>query len=318
MSIEAKRCQIDRTVNEGELKYSARVLPDLSIRQFEYLVAACDSATWADAAASVGVSASALSQGLAELERRIGVDLFERVGRRRHLRPVAEPVLDHARQVLALTADLARWSERMASGSAGRVRLGMIDVAAVDHFPDVLARFRTERPDAELVLRVEPSGPLVDALRAGDLDLVVCVAPPDVVEGVVTEPLFEEPLFVHAPPSTPAAVFRDASRWGPWVTFPEGSHSRGEIVAALAARGAPAAIAAESHQPEVLREMVRLGLGWTVLARAEGDDDLAVGPEVVSRHLVLARRMGAVVDPAVDVIATMLAGHASATVTSRV
>ena len=53
-------------------------LPDLSIRQLEYLVAVADAPTWADAANAVGVSASALSQGLAELERRIGIDLFER------------------------------------------------------------------------------------------------------------------------------------------------------------------------------------------------------------------------------------------------
>ena len=79
-------------------------LPDLSIRQLEYLVAIADAPTWAVAASQVGVSPSALSQGLAELERRVGVDLFERHGRRRVLRPSALPVLDHARQVVALTA----------------------------------------------------------------------------------------------------------------------------------------------------------------------------------------------------------------------
>ena len=61
-------------------------LPDLSIRQLEYLVAVADEPTWAHAAARVGVSPSALSQGLAELERRVGVALFERDGRRRLVR----------------------------------------------------------------------------------------------------------------------------------------------------------------------------------------------------------------------------------------
>ena len=55
-----------------------RPLPDLSIRQLEYLVAVAEEPTWALAAQRVGVSASALSQGLAELERRVGVALFER------------------------------------------------------------------------------------------------------------------------------------------------------------------------------------------------------------------------------------------------
>src|SRR6188768_557323 len=111
-------------------------LPDISLRQLEYLVAVADAPSWAIAAERTGVSASALSQGLAELERRVGVALFERDGRRRLVRPSAAPVVTHARQVLALTADLADWSDRMTSGHAGRLRLGMIDAAAVIHFPE--------------------------------------------------------------------------------------------------------------------------------------------------------------------------------------
>ncbi|MGA0870445.1 MAG: LysR family transcriptional regulator, partial [Planctomycetota bacterium] len=108
-----------------------RQLPDISIRQLEYLVAVADHPTWAVAAESVGVSASALSQGLAEFERRLGVDLFERDGRRRSIRPSVGPVLDHARQVLALTGDLAGWAARIRTAASGSVRVGMIDVAAV-------------------------------------------------------------------------------------------------------------------------------------------------------------------------------------------
>ena len=87
----------------------AASMPDLSIRQLEYLVAVADSDTFAMAAERVGVSPSALSQGLAELERRVGVPLFDREGRRRVLRADTEPVLAHARQVVALTADLSDW-----------------------------------------------------------------------------------------------------------------------------------------------------------------------------------------------------------------
>src|SRR3954447_2226987 len=112
-----------------------------------YLVAVVDEATWASAAESVGVSPSALSQGLAELERRLGVPLFESQGRRRVLRRSARPVVEHARRVLALTRDLVDWSDRVRGGRQGRVRLGMIDVAAVVHFPATIAAFRAEHPD---------------------------------------------------------------------------------------------------------------------------------------------------------------------------
>jgi DNA-binding transcriptional LysR family regulator len=47
-------------------------LPNISVQQLEYLAAVHEAPTWHDAAAAVGMTPSALSQGLAELERRLG------------------------------------------------------------------------------------------------------------------------------------------------------------------------------------------------------------------------------------------------------
>lgn len=281
-------------------------LPDLSIRQLEYLVAVADAPTWASAAAEVGVSPSALSQGLAELERRVGVPLFGRQGRRRTLRPTAEPVLAHARQVVALTGDLARWAEQTRSGERGIVRLGMIDAAAVFHHPDTLRRFRSDHPDLSLRLRVEPSGPLLEALVAGELDLVVCVAPDPAPPGTSVTPLLEEQLAVYRPDGKRAGP---PAAWGPWVLFPDGSHSRRVIADALREVGAPVEVVAESHQPEVLREMVALGLGWTVLpvVQAEsGDRPLRRARVLTSRHLVAVVRSGGPPDPAIAALLASL------------
>lgn len=276
-------------------------LPDLSIRQLEYLVAVADSPTWAAAAAEVGVSPSALSQGLAELERRVGVTLFESVGRRRLLRTTATPVLDHARQVVALTTDLTRWSERLRTAQSGSVRLGLIDVAAVAHLRDALRRFRVERDDVTLTLTVAPSRRLLDQLVDGSLDAVVCVEPPEPRTGVDTEPLLTEGLHVFAPPGQQLGSPDD---WGPWVLFPDGSHTRRLVEARLGSLGASVVVAAESHQPDVLREMVLLGMGWTVLPESQGQvgdgDATTIGPHLLDRQLVIARRSGAVSDPAVD------------------
>ncbi len=281
-------------------------LPDLSIRQLEYLVAVSEAPTWAVAAEQVGVTPSALSQGLAELERRLGVDLFEREGRRRRVRSAAGPVVDHARRVLALTNDLAQWSRNLRTGAAGRVRVGMIDAAAVLHFPDELRNFRRDHPGVELHLTVAPSATLLQQLVVGSIDLVVCVASPDDPAGLDVHELMPDDLLVYAPDGH---VPDDPAGWGPWVLFPGDSHTRRLIVDALARTGAPIDVVAESHQPDVLREMVRLGMGWTVLpgAQAErGEQRLTGGRLLVTRRLVLARRADTIVDPAVDVLAEAL------------
>lgn len=286
-------------------------VPNLTVQQLEYLVAVADAPTWAAAAATVGVTPSALSQGMAELERRVGLSLFERDGRRRVLTAAAAPVLAHARDVVARTVDLARYVSQVRDGRTGTLRVGMIDAAAVEHFSDTLRLFRAQRAELDLRLTVANSAALLERLRRAELDLVVCVEPPGPVESVVTSPLTSEPLLVHAP--DPRALDRAPREWGPWVTFPAGSHTRLVIQHALRRVGAPFDVIAESHQPEVLREMVQLGLGWTVLPAGRRRDGagLALGDRIADRRLVVARRADAVPNPAGDALQRAL--HEAAT-----
>ncbi|MDG1412265.1 MAG: LysR family transcriptional regulator [Acidimicrobiales bacterium] len=277
-----------------------RVLPDLSIRQLEYLVAVNESPNWASAAERVGVSPSALSQGLSELERRIGVPLFDRDGRRRVFRPAAGEVLAHARQVVALTADLASWADRSRTGASGQLRVGMIDAAAVGHYPGVIAGFRERHPTVEFRLQVAPSGLLLDELESGRLDLVLCVEPDAPRRGIRTKRIMGEELAII---TRGESVPRDPSRWGPWVLFAEGSHTRSVIEHALVSLGAPLNVVTESNQPEVLRAMVALGEGWTVLPMVQAGEGLRVGRIIAERNLVLARRDGAAVDPVAEMFA---------------
>lgn len=279
------------------------VLPNLTVQQLEYLVAAVREPTFTRAAEVVGVSPSALSQGLAELERRVGVPLFESAGRGRVPAEQAAEVVRYAERVLAETGELARWVERRRSGHTGPLRVGMIDVAATDHFSDALRAFRRERPDVELRLTVAPSRDVLELLGRGALDLAVCVTPEDPT-GFTVESLREESLAVYAPPGT---VVGAPDTWGPWVTFPAGSRTRAIIAEALRVAGVRFEVVADSHQPEVLAEMVRLGVGWTVLpvAGAErGPDPLrrAGKGEVARRTLAAVRRAGGSPSPAADAL----------------
>jgi len=182
----------------------------------------------------------------------------------------------------------------------------MIDAAAVGHFSQHLRQFRADHADLELRLTVGPSGQVLDDLEGGDVDVAICVDPSSPRRGIDTIPLLTEDIAVYSPDG---ARPRRPETWGPWVFFPEGSHTRALIVAALRELGAPIEIVAESHQPDVLRAMVGLGLGWTVLpvVQAEmGTDALTNGRVIGSRDLVVATRSGAATDPAVQLLLTAL------------
>jgi DNA-binding transcriptional LysR family regulator len=181
----------------------------------------------------------------------------------------------------------------------------MIDAAATIHCAPALRRFRAERPQVDLRLQVSPSGELLRELGSARLDLVVCVAPAVLPEGVAWVPLLAEDLAVYAPPGPTRA-------WGPWVTYPTGSQTRELVLDALRRAGRPVTVVAESHQPEVLAQMVALGLGWSVLPEAQversGVELRRVGREAfVRRSLIVARRADAPSDPTTDALAATLA-----------
>ena len=176
----------------------------------------------------------------------------------------------------------------------------MIDAAAVGHYPGVIAGFRERHPTVEFRLQVAPSGPLLDELESGRLDLVLCVEPATPRRGIRTERIMGEELAII---TRGESVPRDPSRWGPWVLFAAGSHTRSVIEQALISLGAPLNVVTESNQPEVLRAMVALGEGWTVLPKVQAGDGLRVGRVIAERNLVLARRDGAAVDPVAEMFA---------------
>jgi DNA-binding transcriptional LysR family regulator len=278
-------------------------LVNLTVQQLAYLVAVADHETFSEAAASLSVTTSALSQGLAELERRIGLPLFERQGRRQMLRDEVAEVLAYAKRVVADTRDLGRWVAAAKHGGVGRVRVGMIDAAAVHHLHDAMTSFRRHQPEVDFRLVVAPSGELLEQLRRGDLDLAVIVDPV-ATEGLDVVPVVTEELVIVAPNDQ---AIGGPKTWGPWVLFPRGSRTRELIERALVARGATVDVVAESHQPDVLREMTRLGMGWTVLPLSQSGRTERTGQVVVAeRHLVLARPSARSANPAADQFAQSL------------
>lgn len=281
-----------------------------SAAQLEYLVAAIEQGSWTAAAAALGVSTSAFAQGIGELEKRLGVVLFDKEGRRRV--PTADGVAaaGFARQILRELASLDRWAEQTRGGELGQIRAGLIDTAAIHHFGEALVRFRTLHPDLAVRLTVRPSGQLFELLLAGELDVVIAVAPGE-LPSLATRALVAEPLYVYGPPSS-----APGSEWGPWVTFPADSRTRSLIASELQKRGVAFPVVGESSQPAVLREMVRLGMGWTVLSAVDAEREphalrRAVDEPLTVRMLTLAHRLDRRPSPALERFIAMLVSHAT-------
>ena len=189
------------------------LLPNVSTAQLCYLVAITRHRTWAEAAASLGVTPSALSQGIAELERRLGVPLFATDGRRRVPHDHTAALADCAERVLADLDQTTRWLRAVGAGRVGRLRIGMIDIAAVHHCRDGVQRFRDRHPELDVGFTVAPTGALLDSLERNDLDVVVCVDP-EGAGAFDTTPLLRDDLAVVVTTDFFTPIVDDPFDWG--------------------------------------------------------------------------------------------------------
>ena len=294
-----------------------RDLPNLSVHQLLYVREAARAPSWSEAARRLGVTQPALSQGVAEVERRLGVKLFDRRTRTRTPTPELTDVLAIAEQVIAGVDDLEHRLEELRTGRRGTVRIGMIDTVALGTHAPTISEFRSAHPGIELSIVVEPSTSLSERVAAGELDLAIVVSPNPVVDGLGrrlhSTPLFDEGIYVYPAVNASSELTRRSGNdvWGPWVTYPAGSQSRTLIAAALAARGLAMTVVAESSNPDVLRQMVRLGVGWCALPRevAEAGDNPLValpGPPLAHRGIALIRRTDALANASADLLASAI------------
>lgn len=270
---------------------------NLHLQHLNYLRCVADSPSISAAAGRLNVSQPALSQALDEIERRIGLDLFERAGRRRVLNQDGRAVAEFAAEVLGLTEEFAAEVLRRREGEGGVLRVGAIDAGSLYILPEALKRFRRAAPGVDLLLSVGTSAELEDALLRRELDLAFVIGDNRSDDRLRREPLIEEQLFLYGPPGRSRPDEDDD-----WVLYPAGSHTREEIDRELAAHGWTPRVRLESSNPQVLRQMVSLGFGWSVLPRAvaeSGPEPLAAARArpVARRHIVASTRAASGDDP---------------------
>ena len=143
----------------------------MELRHLRYFVAVAEEEHYGRAAQRLRVAQPALSRQIQDLEREIGVALFDRLPRGVRLSAAGKAYLDDVRSVLGQVSAATDRAGRVARGLAGTLRVGFPESASWHGIvPDSFRRFRHEQPDVELQLSPMSSREQVQALRAGSLD----------------------------------------------------------------------------------------------------------------------------------------------------
>jgi LysR family pca operon transcriptional activator len=254
----------------------------LKLNQLRAIGAIVAVGSIAEAARRLGVSQSATSKMLREIEEELGLTLFIRHAKGVEVTPAGQRVAETARRVALEMDRLQDDLERIAGRKTAGVALGALPTAASGVVSGMLARFKAHRPNASVQVVQGRSDDLLPQLSAGRLDLVIGrLYAPAAPDGLVREALYDETIAVLARTDHP--LFAEKRLTAAHLmrfdfVLPTISQRLGmEIEAVIAALGLPSDRALRTSSPEVLREMLYSGNYLTVVPRLMMAGDLDRG-----------------------------------------
>ena len=173
-------------------------MADLKLKDLRYLVAVADTRHFGQAAARCFVSQPTLSAQLKKLEDYLGVQLVERHPRRIALTEAGAQVVARARRIIEASDEIVSLTALQRDPLAGRLRVALLPTIGPYLLPLVAPRIRKKLPRVELLLYEYQTGPMLEHLQAGDIEMGI-LALPVPVDGLAERTLFDEPFVVAVP-----------------------------------------------------------------------------------------------------------------------
>ncbi|WP_431883617.1 LysR family transcriptional regulator [Micromonospora gifhornensis] len=177
----------------------------METRELRYFVAVAEELHFSRAAQRLGIAQPPLSRAIAQLERRLGVTLFERDRRGVTLTGAGQVLLDEARAILDATTAAARRTRRAVSAPN---RLALATKAGANHelLRKLLDAHAAQPGAAEVDVLLCGMGDQARMLRDGRADAALMQRPFDDLAGFDTEDLLTEQQVAILPAGHPLAA----------------------------------------------------------------------------------------------------------------
>ncbi|MFC3109832.1 LysR substrate-binding domain-containing protein [Undibacterium arcticum] len=270
----------------------------MTLTELKYIVAVARHKHFGHAAESCHVAQPTLSVAIKKLEDELGVAIFERGGSEISVTPIGTQIVQQAERVLEQTAAIKEIASQNKDPLAGPLRLGIIYTIGPYLLPPLIKTMIDQVPQMPLILQENFTLRLMEMLRQGELDAAIIALPvPD--QGLMLQPLYDEPFVVAVPRQHPWAA---RSEIGPqelksetMLLLGNGHCFRDQVLevcpemSRYSTTGNGIARTFEGSSLETIRHMVASGIGITVLPQASVPDmDAKDGKEGMLRYLPFA------------------------------
>jgi DNA-binding transcriptional LysR family regulator len=257
----------------------------MTLEQLRIFVSVAERQHMTRAAEALHITQSAASAGVAALEARHGVRLFERVGRGLELSEAGRVFLPEAKAVLARAVIASQALDDLAGLKRGAIAVAASQTVASYWLPVRLARFAESHPGIALNLTVANTQQVAESVVEGVADLGFVEGPVD--HAVLRrKAVGSDRVSLYAAPSHPlaaaAAVTADDLRAALWVLREPGSGTRSELERALMQVGVDMA---------AIRVLLELPSNEAVLAAVEKGGMVTAVSALAAQPLVTAGRL---------------------------
>jgi DNA-binding transcriptional LysR family regulator len=273
----------------------------LTLRQLQIFCCVAERGSTTGAAEAIALSQSATSAAVNELERLLGLSLFDRVGKRLLLNDNGRSLLPQARSLLDGAAAIQRWANEGES-PFGALRIGASTTIGNYLLPRILAGFRRDLPLTvestwDVHVRIANSAAIVAAVAAFELDFGLIEGPCQ-DPNLDVRPWLEDELVVVAAAGDPILPARgrvslNALGEATWLLRETGSGTREIVNQLLIPHLHQLKSGIEFGDSEAIKRAAAGGLGITCLSRAVVQDFLDTGALVAPATELprLARRL---------------------------
>jgi len=178
----------------------------MELRHLRYFVAVAEEEHMTRAAQRLGIRQPPLSLQIRDLERDLGVQLFDRTPRSIRLNDAGHVFLSDARELLAGVERAAMRARRASRGESGRIAIGYTSSASLHPMvPRLLRVFHGRYPMVALESQENSTRDLLEALAMGSLDAVFVRSSARRYPALRSLVLCQEPMVVALPLEHPLA-----------------------------------------------------------------------------------------------------------------
>lgn len=222
------------------------------------------------AAEALNYTQSNVTAQIQALEAELGVQLFDRLGKKVVLTPAGEQFRTYTIQALKLLEE-ARSAVAPAQQPAGSLVVGASETAVAYRLPPVLQAFRARYPNVQLSFHPSSCSDLRQLLHDGTIQLAFLMERPVKEGNLVVEELLTESMALVAPPDHPlvpaeSVEARDIA--GETILLTEkGCSYRVMLEDLLAAHGVQPGSTLEFGNLQAIKQSVMVGVGIALLPR---------------------------------------------------